>query len=66
MNEQTFYFTNMTPQDPYLNGGLWVWLEELLQCDLFPNLLSKVGPQEAAAGGEVDRAGESSTAGGDA
>ena len=23
-------------------------LEELLQCDLFPNLLSKVGPQEAA------------------
>ena len=31
MNEQTFYFTNMTPQDPYLNGGLWVWLEEHVQ-----------------------------------
>ena len=31
MNEQTFYFTNMTPQDPYLNGGLWTWLEEHVQ-----------------------------------
>lgn len=31
MNEQTFYFTNMTPQDPYLNGGLWAWLEEHVQ-----------------------------------
>ena len=31
MNEQTFYFTNMAPQDPYLNGGLWVWLEEYVQ-----------------------------------
>lgn len=28
MNEQTFYFTNMAPQDPYLNGGFWAWLEE--------------------------------------
>ena len=31
MNEQTFYFTNMAPQDPYLNGGLWAWLEEHVQ-----------------------------------
>ena len=31
MNEQTFYFTNMAPQDPYLNGGLWAWLEEYVQ-----------------------------------
>lgn len=31
MNEQTFYFTNMAPQDPYLNGGLWAWLEECVQ-----------------------------------
>lgn len=31
MNEQTFYFTNMAPQDPYLNGGLWAWLEEFVQ-----------------------------------
>lgn len=31
MNEQTFYFTNMSPQDPYLNGGLWAWLEEHVQ-----------------------------------
>ena len=31
MNEQTFYFTNMAPQDPYLNGGLWSWLEEHVQ-----------------------------------
>ena len=30
-NEQTFYFTNMAPQDPYLNGGLWAWLEEHVQ-----------------------------------
>ena len=30
-NEQTFYFTNMAPQDPYLNGGLWAWLEEYVQ-----------------------------------
>jgi len=31
MNEQTFYFTNMAPQDPYLNGGLWAWLEDHVQ-----------------------------------
>ena len=31
MNEQTFFFTNMAPQDPYLNGGLWAWLEEHVQ-----------------------------------
>lgn len=31
MNEQTFYFTNLAPQDPYLNGGLWAWLEEYVQ-----------------------------------
>ena len=31
MNEQTFFFTNMAPQDPYLNGGLWAWLEEYVQ-----------------------------------
>ena len=31
MNEQTFYFTNIAPQDPYLNGGLWAWLEEYVQ-----------------------------------
>ena len=31
MNEQTFYFTNMAPQDPYLNGGLWARLEEHVQ-----------------------------------
>lgn len=31
MNEQTFYYTNMAPQDPYLNGGLWAWLEEHVQ-----------------------------------
>ena len=31
MNEQTFYFTNMAPQDPYLNVGLWAWLEEYVQ-----------------------------------
>lgn len=31
MNEQTFYYTNMAPQDPYLNGGLWAWLEEYVQ-----------------------------------
>ena len=31
MNEQTFCFTNMAPQDPYLNGGLWSWLEEYVQ-----------------------------------
>lgn len=31
MNEQTFYFTNMVPQDPYLNSGLWAWLEEYVQ-----------------------------------
>ncbi len=31
MNEQTFYFTNMAPQDPYLNGGFWAWLEEHVQ-----------------------------------
>ena len=31
MNEQTFYFTNMAPQDPYLNGGLWAWLEAYVQ-----------------------------------
>ena len=31
MNEQTFYFTNMAPQDPYLNGGLWSWLEAYVQ-----------------------------------
>lgn len=31
MNEQTFYFTNMAPQDPYLNGGLWAWLEGRVQ-----------------------------------
>ena len=31
MNEQTFYFTNIAPQDPYLNGGLWAWLEEHVQ-----------------------------------
>ena len=31
MNEQTFYFTNMAPQDPYLNGRLWAWLEEHVQ-----------------------------------
>ena len=31
MNEQTFYFTNMAPQDPYLNGGLWTWLEGHVQ-----------------------------------
>ena len=31
MNEQTFYFTNMAPQDPYLNSGLWAWLEEYVQ-----------------------------------
>ena len=31
MNEQTFYFTNMAPQDPYLNGGLSAWLEEHVQ-----------------------------------
>ena len=31
MNEQTFYFTNMAPQDPYLNGGLWAWLEGYVQ-----------------------------------
>lgn len=31
MNEQTFYFTNMALQDPYLNGGLWAWLEEYVQ-----------------------------------
>ena len=31
MNEQTFFYTNMAPQDPYLNGGLWAWLEEHVQ-----------------------------------
>ena len=31
MNDQTFYFTNMAPQDPYLNGGLWAWLEDYVQ-----------------------------------
>ena len=31
MNEQTFYFTNMAPQDPYLNGGLWAYLEAYVQ-----------------------------------
>lgn len=31
MNEQTFYFTNMAPQDPYLNDGLWAYLEEHVQ-----------------------------------
>lgn len=30
MKEQTFYFTNTAPQDSYLNGWLWAWLDELL------------------------------------
>ena len=28
MNQQTFFFTNVAPQDPYLNGGLWSYLED--------------------------------------
>ena len=43
MNEQTFYFTNMAPQDPYLNGGLWAWLEEhVQQLDEKNDLLSQL------------------------
>ena len=31
MNQQTFFYTNIAPQDPYLNDGLWKWLEDEAQ-----------------------------------
>ena len=31
MNQQTFFYTNIVPQDPYLNDGLWKWLEDEAQ-----------------------------------